>query len=215
MIITIGGIKGGSGKSTVATTIAVLLSARGRDILLVDADDQGTATDFTAFRESTLGQSGYTAIQLSGAAVRTEIQKMRSRYQDIIIDTGGRDTSSQRAAIVISDLYIIPFIPRSFDLWTLDSVVKLIGEMQPANPNLQSFALINKSDHQGRDNDEAKIIIAEADGIEYLDVPLGHRKSFANAAASGLAVTETKTRDERAINEANRLVDAILALESK
>jgi chromosome partitioning protein len=215
MIITIGGIKGGSGKSTVATTIAVLLAARGRDILLVDADDQGTATDFTAFREETLGQSGYTAIQLSGTAVRTEIQKMRSRYQDIVIDTGGRDTSSQRAALVVSDLYIVPFIPRSFDMWTLDSVLKLIEEMQPANPSLQSFAVLNKTDHQGRDNEEAKGIIAEAAGIDYLDAPLGHRKSFANAAASGLAVTETKNRDDKAIAEANRLVDAILSFEKK
>jgi chromosome partitioning protein len=60
MIITIGGIKGGTGKTTIATTLAVMLSKKGRDVLLVDADDQGTATDFTNYREQTLGASGYT-----------------------------------------------------------------------------------------------------------------------------------------------------------
>ena len=37
MIITVGGIKGGSGKSTVATNLVVLRSLEGRDVLLVDA----------------------------------------------------------------------------------------------------------------------------------------------------------------------------------
>ena len=46
MIYMIGGIKGGSGKTTVATNLTVWLSSQGRDVLLVDADDQETATDF-------------------------------------------------------------------------------------------------------------------------------------------------------------------------
>ena len=66
-IYTVGGIKGGSGKTTVATNLTVLLAADGRDVLLVDADDQETATDFTAWRnKNTEGQAGYTAIQLTG-----------------------------------------------------------------------------------------------------------------------------------------------------
>jgi len=63
MIYTTGGIKGGSGKSTVATNLVILLSGRGRDVLLVDADDQETSTDFTALREDrTENKAGYTAI---------------------------------------------------------------------------------------------------------------------------------------------------------
>ena len=51
-IYTIGGIKGGSGKTTVATNLTVLLAADGRDVLLVDADDQETASDFTVWRNN-------------------------------------------------------------------------------------------------------------------------------------------------------------------
>ncbi len=47
MIIVIGGIKGGSGKTTVATNLAVMRSGKGNDVLLIDADDQETSTDFT------------------------------------------------------------------------------------------------------------------------------------------------------------------------
>lgn len=44
MIITVGGIKGGSGKTTVATNLAVIRANDGRDVLLIDADDQETAS---------------------------------------------------------------------------------------------------------------------------------------------------------------------------
>ena len=50
MIITVGGTKGGSGKTTVATNLAVIAAADGRDVLLVDADDQETAADFSVLR---------------------------------------------------------------------------------------------------------------------------------------------------------------------
>ena len=68
MITVVGGTKGGSGKSTVATNLAIMLAAAGRDVLLVDADDQETSTDFTNLRESTRpGGAGYTCIALTGA----------------------------------------------------------------------------------------------------------------------------------------------------
>src|SRR5207237_10288608 len=99
MIIVVGGIKGGSGKTTVATNLAVLRSGKSKDVLLIDADDQETATDFTVLRNEHLSnRAGYTCIKLSGAAVRTEVLRLAEKYKDIIIDTGGRDTTSQHAA---------------------------------------------------------------------------------------------------------------------
>ena len=65
MIIAVGGTKGGTGKSTVSTNLAVILAASGRDVLLVDADDQGTAGDFTTMRnQSREDGAGYTCICL-------------------------------------------------------------------------------------------------------------------------------------------------------
>ena len=52
MIIVVGGIKGGSGKTTVATHLAILRAQAGHDVLLIDADDQETATDFTILRNA-------------------------------------------------------------------------------------------------------------------------------------------------------------------
>ena len=50
MIVVVGGIKGGSGKTTVATNLAIIQAVNGRDVLLIDADDQETASDFTVLR---------------------------------------------------------------------------------------------------------------------------------------------------------------------
>jgi len=210
-IYTVGGIKGGSGKTTVATNLTVMLASDKRDVLLVDADDQETATDFTSWRNNSMdGQAGYTAIQLTGDAVRTEVRRLAAKYDDIVIDTGGRDTTSQRAAMTVSDLYLVPFVPRSFDVWTLERVVKLIDEMRPANPKLQAFAFLNRADAGGNDNEGAADYLKDATSIRFIDLALGARKAFSNAAAEGRGVTELKRRDPKADAEIRALYEFCL-----
>lgn len=215
MIIVSGGIKGGSGKSTVAVNLAVMQALDGRDVLLVDGDDQETATDFTALRNETLEPgAGYTSIALRGKALRTEIQRLAPKYDDIIIDCGGRDTTSQRSALTVADIYLVPFVPRSFDVWTLERVAELVEEVEAVNPALRAFMFINRADHQGRDNDEAGAYLREASALQLIDAPLGNRKAFANAAASGLAVTEYRPKDAKAIAEISQLHQAVFTGET-
>lgn len=209
MVYTIGGIKGGSGKTTVATNLTILLASKGRDVLLVDADDQETATDFNNWRQETLGDTGYTFVQLYEKAVATEVNKMASKYDDIVIDTGGRDTKSQRAAIGVSDIYLVPFVPRSFDIWTLEKVEELINEISVVNTELKSYAFINKADHQGTDNQDVADLLNESKIIQYVEAQLGNRKAFSHAATSGLSVLEYKPKDPKAIDELNTLFKAI------
>lgn len=206
MIIVVGGIKGGSGKTTVATNLAVIRSGEGKDVLLVDADDQETSTDFTILRNEVLETgAGYTNIKLTGAAVRTEILRLKDKYQDIIIDTGGRDTSSQRAALTVADVLLVPFVPRSFDVWTIEKVSKLVSEMKTVNSELQAFMFLNRADPRGQDNYDTAEVLKETDALTYLDTPLGARKAFSNAAADGLGVSELKPQDPKAINEILKL----------
>lgn len=204
MIVVVGGIKGGSGKTTVATNLAVMRS-KVKDVLLIDADDQESASDFTILRNEQLTGAGYTSIRLSGAAVRTETKRLVNKYEEIVIDTGGRDTASQRAALTVADVLLVPFVPRSFDVWTLEKVSELVGEMRTVNPELNAYAFINRADPAGRDNSEAAEIIRETAELEFIDCPLGSRKAFSNAAAKGLGVVEHKPTDTKAVNEINAL----------
>jgi chromosome partitioning protein len=206
MIIVVGGIKGGSGKSTVATNLAVMCAIAGQDVLLIDADDQETASDFTALRNETQsGKVSYTCIKLTGAAVRTETLRLSEKYQTIIIDSGGRDTVSQRAALTVADVVLVPFVPRSFDVWTLEKVSNLIEEIKTINPNLQAYTFINRADAKGQDNDDAAGLLGETPVLTFIDVVLGTRKSFGNAAALGLSVIELKPKDTKAIAEIETL----------
>jgi len=187
-----------------ATNMAVLLSSQGRDVLLVDADEQETASDFTIIRNETLaasGGAGYTSVKLHGAAVRTDTLRLAEKYDDVVIDVGGRDTAGQRAALSIADIYAIPFLPASFDVWTLEKVSRLIEEARPFNDKLRTVCFINRADSRGQDNVEAAEIAREIPGLTYLDVPLGNRKAFRSAAAQGLGVIELKPADPKAVAE--------------
>lgn len=212
MIYVVGGIKGGSGKTTVATNLAVALSVEGKDVLLVDADEQETATDFSAWRnERKEGQTGYTSIQLTGQAARQELQRLAQKFEDVVVDTGGRDTTSQRAALTVADLYLVPFNPRSFDVWTLEKVTRLIQEIQTVNPRLKSYAFINRADPRGSDNQDAAEALSDTEVLEFLDAPLGNRKAYSNAAAQGLGVLELHPEDSKAVVEFRNLLAKIKA----
>jgi chromosome partitioning protein len=206
MILVIGGVKGGSGKTSVAINLAVMRSKAGFDVLLIDADDQESASDFTALRNKSLETgAGYTCIKLTDTNVRTETKRLVDKYDDILIDTGGRDTTSQRAALTIANILLVPFVPRSLDVWTLDKVSKLIGEIQAVNPNLTAYAFINRADPRGTDNQEAENILRDAANINFIDCPLVTRKAFGNATSTGESIVELKPQDEKATQEIESL----------
>lgn len=209
MIYTIGGIKGGSGKTTIATNLAVFLVKDGRDVLLVDADNQESATDFTAFRNQTLGELDYTSVRITGGDLNSQIKRLADKYDDIVIDVGGRDTVSQRSALTISEVALFPFGARSFDIWTLNKVDDLLSEVLVFNPKLVSICFVNKADSRGSYKDDAADILGEAKNLHYLDNPIGNRVAFANAAAEGLGVLETQPLDDKAVNELNSLFKGI------
>lgn len=209
MIIVLGGIKGGSGKTTLATNLTVLRASEGRHVLLVDADEQCSASDWAEHRDGLGIPTPWTTIRLAGSAVRTQVQKMAASYDDIIIDTGGRDTTSQRAALTIADILIVPFQPRSLDIWTLGKVISLLSEIRAVNEKLEAFAVVNRADAQGEDNREALRIIDEAEGIKSINSAIGQRKAFSNAAAAGLGVSEMKVIDKKALEELRLVYSAV------
>lgn len=210
MIIVTGGIKGGSGKTTIATHLAVMRAQSGSDILLIDADDQETSFDFSTLRSSLENKlPEYTYIKLSGKALRSEILKLKEKYDDIIVDAGGRDTINQRAALTTADKLIVPFVPRSFDLWTLDNVASIIQEIKQVNPSIEAFAFLNRADSRGYENEEAQDMIKENENLMTLPVMICNRKAFGNAAAEGKAVNELKIIDKKAVLEIENLYKCI------
>lgn len=214
MLLVVGGIKGGSGKTTIATNLCQMRAANGYKVLLVDADEQKSAYDWALQRDSAglslnsfKNSTAFVSICLSGKAVYSNLVKMREDYDDIIVDTGGRDTTSQRAALCDADKFLLPFKPSSIDIWTMGGVKQMISEC--VNPKLTSYAIISQADHKGMDNSEALEILREFEEITCLPFFIGNRKAFRNAAAEGLGVHELVPRDDKACKEMKALYDEI------
>ena len=205
----IAGVKGGTGKTTIATNLAVLRAADGKKLLLVDADEQ-RSTAIWANQRDILGiETKWTTVSFGGKSLRSQLLRMKDDYDDIIIDVGGRETTSLRAALSISDVCYVPFKPRSLDIWTLNDVKAVVQEMRPANPNLKVFAFINQADAKGSDNEGSQSILGESEEIKCIPITIGCRKAFANAASDGLGVSEMKIPDKKAIHEMGLLYDFI------
>ena len=110
---------------------------------------------------------------------------MKADYDDIVIDCGGRDTASLRAALTISDVFVVPFQPKSFDIWTVSRVSELAEEACCINPYLQVYSFINCGGARGNDNEEAQNILKQVDGISLIPVSVGLRKAFSTRQPKG------------------------------
>lgn len=201
MILVVGNTKGGVGKSTLAVNIAAVLAGQGCDVLLIDGDEQASASTFAELRADRPGVPEFATVKLHGAAIRQQMRQLSEKYDEIVIDCGGRDTGSLRAALTVSHAILIPFQPRSVDLWAGTQIAALISEAREINDGLRACAVLNCADAQGRDNDDAIEALRGLDGIEALGTIIGRRKAFPNAFSEGISVSEQPAKDTKACDE--------------
>lgn len=210
MIITVGNTKGGVGKTTLALNLAIARVLAGRDVWLIDGDRQGTAQTAITIR----GEAGRTpaiacSLYADGATLRGQVQAQGGKFDDVVIDAGGRDSTALRAALVLSDVLLVPFAPRSLDVWALTDMCALIDEARSVRDGLRTYAVLNGADPGGADNREAVDALADFPQLQGLAVQIGRRKSLATAAGGGLSVLESTPRDPKAAAEISALVDAV------
>ena len=210
MIIVIGGIKGGTGKTTIATNLTVMRSAIGKKVLLVDTDEQKSSSKWADIRQNDGIPTARTTIQLYGNNIWTQLRKLATDYDDIIVDVGGRDTASQRSCLMAADILLLPFKPRSFDVWTIGEARDMINQVGSINSNMKTMAVINQSDPRGTDNEEAISLIKECIPFaNCLKNFIGNRKAFGNAGTFGLGVSEMEIVDKKAVQEMEKLYENI------
>jgi chromosome partitioning protein len=216
MIIVCGGIKGGGGKTTVATNLAVMRSLAGKDVLLVDADsmDNRNASDFAALRKEKLGRSDLTAVQLQGKTLGQEMTRLGEKFDDVIVDVGGQDSINQRSALVVADVLLVPVFPSSFDVWTLENVSTLIEQARGFNDRLRAFSFLSRADSTGSQNEDASELIGEYRNLVFLDTPLRNRKAFRVASSQGLGVVELRPKDTKAISEMEALYRTVFNIKT-
>ena len=207
MILTVGNTKGGVGKTTLALNIAIARAIAGRDVWLIDGDRQGTAQTAIALRADAGREPAIACAQYAdGSALRAQLQHQSKKFEDIIIDAGGRDSTALRAALVLSDVLLVYFAPRSLDVWALADICVLIDDARSVRDGLRVYTVLYCADTHGTDNQEAAEAVADYPQLVYLNTPIKRRKAIANAAGQGLSVLEAIPKDVKANDELNALM---------
>ena len=116
-LIAVGNLKGGTGKSTIAVNLACALADAGDTVILVDADLQGTATDWQA--------GGNLPVPVETLPLSSELDAQRwvaralnlkAAADHVVVDLPPQIGSGIASALLIADLLMIPVTPSGLDL---------------------------------------------------------------------------------------------------
>lgn len=210
-IILIGGEKGGTGKTTLAVNLAALRALQGRDVLLIDTDAQASASYWAQSRDETQTRPRVACIQKFGKGLPAEVRDLARRYQDLIIDAGGRDSLELRAALVVAERVYIPIQPSQFDIWTLGRMDDLAKTAQGFNPELQARVVISRASTNPSVNEvaEARNLLADFEHLSLSSAVVRDRIAYRKAARDGLSVEELKPTDPKAGEEMRALFQEV------
>ncbi|MDH3602133.1 MAG: AAA family ATPase [Candidatus Tectomicrobia bacterium] len=214
MIIAILGEKGGTGKTTFATNLAGLRAATGCDVLIIDADRQGSASYWFDKRDDTHPEVPTVhCVQKFGSGLVRTVRDMARRYDDIIIDAGAGDSREVESTLRVADRAIIPVQPAGLDVWTLGLIDDRVDEAKGVNDALAAWVVMNRASANPRDNDvnEAAKAIAACENLQLADIIICDRVAVKRATPVGLTVSEYKPFDPKAAHEMAQLYNLAFA----
>ena len=195
--------KGGVGKTTLSLHLATAL-ARTNRVLLVDADPQHSALDWSAQREK---KALLSCIGLPKPTLHRDIAALGVGYDWVVIDGPPRVNELARSAIAASDLVVIPVQPSPYDVWAAQDIVGIIRECEISKPDLQSRFVINRLISGTTLAAEIKDAIGDF-GIPLFKTVIRNRTEFAKSARAGLTASETEPGG-LAASEVSALTDEI------
>jgi chromosome partitioning protein len=208
MIIALLNQKGGVGKTTLATHIAGELALRGARVLLLDADPQGSALDWTQRRSQQGLPRLFSAVGLARETLHQEAPELARRVDHIVIDGPPRIAALARSALLAADRVLIPVQPSPYDLWASAEMVALVREAQMFRPALRAAFVINRRVGATVIGREARGALAEQP-FATLHAQVHQRIVFADSVAAGRLVREMQP-DGAAAREIATLTDELL-----
>jgi len=191
-VISVLNQKGGVGKTTIAVNLAAFLAGektKKREVVLVDADPQGSALDWHGFRAER--EAAFSVVGYPKENLHTAVKSIGGNADFVVVDGAPRVTDLSRSAIMASDLILIPVQPSPYDIWASSDIVRLIGEARVYRPDIQAALVINRRVGNTVIGKEAREALVRF-GLPVLDAQLWQRVVYANSASLGQTVFEAE-----------------------
>lgn len=180
--------KGGTGKTTLALSLAVEAVRSGLSAIVVDLDPQVSACEWGDIRrERDDSPDAPVVVDAQPARLGSLVAKAREAGVDLLlIDTAGRTEQAAMAAARMADLVLVPLQPSVIDLKTVKATTDLIVL---AGAPERVAVLMRVKASAGSRQDETRAWL-EQQGMPVCPATIGDRVTFQDAYAQGLGVTE-------------------------
>lgn len=184
--ISVAQLKGGAGKSTIATNLAGCLAREFRTGL-IDADmPQGTAARWAALRQD----PGLEVVTCDSAGeLAREAERLDDLCDVVVIDLPPRSLKFLREIMPFTDLVIMPLTASAPDVWATEQLVEVIREAKKTSKRLKARLVWNRL-RASRATEAFLASSAEALRARELESRLASRTAYVEALGRGLTVLE-------------------------